>query len=543
MKGEAFLLQFFLKNRYFGTLPQTHHMRKLAICLFSPLALASLHSCKQGAEPDKIMTEHIIPKPLSVSYGTEPFVLSAETKIHVGSENPEARKVAEQLVGLLRPSTGFKLPISPDNVDSLGSISLQLTGDTTLGDEGYVLTVNQRLVRLQAHKPAGLFMGVQTLRQMLPHEIELDSVQNRKWEIAPLTIRDRPEFSHRGAMLDVARHFFSVGDVKRYIDLISMYKMNTLHLHLSDDQGWRIEIKSWPKLTEVGGSTQVGGGKGGFYTQEQYREIVKYAADRFVTIIPEIDMPGHTNAALVSYPELNCRDTTLSLYSGTEVGFSTLCTGSETTYRFAEDVIRELSEMTPGPYIHIGGDESHVTPLNDYILFMNRVQPIVNKYGKSVIGWDEIAKSSLQANTVVQFWADTGNSLLAVSKGARVIMSPAKKVYLDMQYDSATRLGLHWAAYIEVDSSYDWNPADYVPGIFRENILGVEAPLWTETIQTMDDIEYMAFPRLPGIAEIGWTPATARKWDEYKYRLAVHARRFKALGIDFYPSPKVNWKD
>ena len=518
-------------------------MRTLAICLLAGLSISSLHSCKQATEPDKIMTEHIIPKPLSVTYGTEPFVLSAETKIHIGSDTPAVRKVADLLVGLMRPSTGFKLPVSTVNGDSLGSISLQLVGDSTLGDEGYELTVNQRLVRLQAHKPAGLFMGIQTLRQMLPHEIELDSVQNRKWEIAPLSIRDLPEFSHRGAMLDVARHFFSVADVKRYIDLISMYKMNTLHLHLSDDQGWRIEIKSWPKLTEVGGKTQVGGGKGGFYTQEQYRDIVQYAADRFVTIVPEIDMPGHTNAALASYPELNCRDTTHKLYTGTEVGFSTLCTGSDTTYRFAEDVIRELAELTPGPYIHIGGDESHVTPLDDYILFMNRVQPIVNKYGKSVIGWDEIAKSSLQPNTVVQFWADTANSLLAVSKGAKVIMSPAKKVYLDMQYDSTTRLGLHWAAYIEVDSAYDWNPTDYVPGIVRKDILGVEAPLWTETIQTMDDIEYMAFPRLPGIAEIGWTPSSARNWDEYKYRLAVHARRFRALGIDFYPSPKVNWKD
>jgi hexosaminidase len=287
----------------------------------------------------------------------------------------------------------------------------------------------------------------------------------------------------------------------------------------------------------------VGGGQGGFYTQEQYRDIVQYAADRFVTIVPEIDMPGHTNAALVSYPELNCRDTVLTPHTGTEVGFSTLCTGSETTYRFVEDVIRELAELTPGPYIHIGGDESHVTPIDDYVKFMNRVQPIVNKYGKNVIGWDEIANATPVPNSVVQFWADVDNSLMAVAKGAKVIMSPAKKTYLDMQYDSTTRLGLHWAAYIEVDSAYDWNPETYVSGILKDNIIGVEAPLWTETVKTMDDIEYMAFPRLPGIAEIGWTPASERKWDEYKYRLAVHARRFNALGIDYYRSPKVMWKE
>ena len=518
-------------------------MRKLAIQLLAVLLVTAMGSCKQETETDKIMTEHIIPKPLSISYGTEPFLLTAETQIHAGSEDPAIGRVAEFLAGRLRPSTGFKLPVSGIGKDSLGSIRLSLVGDSAMGDEGYHLTVNRRMIDIRAYRPAGLFMGVQTLRQMLPHEIELDSVQNRAWEVPPLTIHDRPEFAYRSAMLDVARHFFSVSDVKRYIDLISLYKMNTLHLHLSDDQGWRIEIKSWPKLTEVGGKSQVGGGQGGFYTQEQYRDIVQYAADRFVTIVPEIDMPGHTNAALVSYPELNCRDTVLTPHTGTEVGFSTLCTGSETTYRFVEDVIRELAELTPGPYIHIGGDESHVTPIDDYVKFMNRVQPIVNKYGKNVIGWDEIANATPVPNSVVQFWADVDNSLMAVAKGAKVIMSPAKKTYLDMQYDSTTRLGLHWAAYIEVDSAYDWNPETYVSGILKDNIIGVEAPLWTETVKTMDDIEYMAFPRLPGIAEIGWTPASERKWDEYKYRLAVHARRFNALGIDYYRSPKVMWKE
>ena len=519
------------------------HMRLLAPLLLTATFAIGTLSCKQGSEPDNIMTEHIIPKPSSIDYGSEPFTLTADARIHTGADSDGVGRVAELLAGILRTSTGFKLPVTGIDRDSLGSIRLSLGGDSTLGDEGYELSVDRRMVRIRAYRPAGLYMGVQTLRQMLPHEIESDSLVNRTWEVPPLTIRDRPEYGYRGAMLDVARHFFSVADVKRYIDLISLYKMNVLHLHLSDDQGWRIEIKSWPKLTEVGGKTQVGGGEGGFYTQEQYKDIVQYAAHRFVTIVPEIDMPGHTNAALVSYPELNCRDTTLTLYTGTEVGFSTLCVKSEKTYRFVEDVVRELAAITPGPYLHIGGDESHVTPLNEYILFMNRVQPIVTKYGKSVIGWDEIAKASLQPNTVVQFWADKDNSLMAVSKGAKVIMSPAKKAYLDMQYDSTTRLGLHWAGYIEVDSSYDWDPTVYVPGIFRENILGVEAPLWTETVKTMDDIEYMAFPRLPGIAEIGWTPSSERKWDEYKYRLAVHARRFKAMGVDFHPSKKVNWKE
>jgi hexosaminidase len=214
----------------------------------------------------------------------------------------------------------------------------------------------------------------------------------------------------------------------------------------------------------------------------------------------------------------------------------------EVTYKFVEDVVRELAALTPGPYIHIGGDESHATKKEDYITFMNRVQPIVTKYGKTVIGWDEIANATLQPNTIVQFWADTANSLMAVQKGAKVIMSPAKKAYLDMQYDSTTRLGLHWAAYIEVDSAYLWDPANYVKGIGRDNIIGIEAPIWSETIVTMDDLEYMAFPRLPGLAEVGWTSNGARNWEDYRKRLATHGPRMKAMGIDYYPSKLVEWK-
>jgi hexosaminidase len=355
-------------------------------------------------------------------------------------------------------------------------------------------------------------------------------------------ISDFPEYGYRGAMLDVSRHFFGVEDVKRFIDFIAMYKMNALHLHLSDDQGWRIEIKSWPKLTEIGGSTEVGGGEGGFFTQEDYSELVNYAQDRHIIIVPEIDMPGHTNAALASYPELNCNGKATELYTGIEVGFSTLCTDKEITYQFVDDVVREISALTPGPFFHIGGDESHVTAHDDYVYFINRVQKIVESHGKRVAGWDEIANASLIEDAVVQFWADVENTVMGVEQGAKVIMSPAKKAYLDMKYDSTTHLGLHWAGYIEVDSAYIWNPATYIKGVTKENILGIEAPLWTETITTMDELEYMVFPRLPGYAEIGWTAPESRNWDEYKNRLARHGKRFDAYEIDFYKSKLVPWE-
>ena len=238
-------------------------------------------------------------------------------------------------------------------------------------------------------------MGIQTIRQLLPPQIESSEKTNSKWLIPSVILEDSPKYAYRGAMLDVARHFFEVDEVKQFIDYLAMYKMNHLHLHLADDQGWRIEIEAWPKLTSHGGKTEVGGGKGGFYTQEQYKEIVKYASNRFITIVPEIDMPGHTNAALSSYAELNCDGKATELYTGTKVGFSSLCTDKEITYTFIKDVLTELAALTPGPYLHIGGDESHATEKEDYLKFVNRVQGIVRETGKEMIGWDETASSQL----------------------------------------------------------------------------------------------------------------------------------------------------
>jgi hexosaminidase len=379
---------------------------------------------------------------------------------------------------------------------------------------------------------------------LLPEEIEADSLQNMPWQIPTGKVKDYPNYEMRGAMLDIARHFFGVEDIKRYIDLISFYKMNVLHLHLSDDQGWRIEIKKWPKLTTIGSSTKVGGGKGGYLTQEQYKEIVRYASEKYISIIPEIDMPGHTNAALASYPFLNCdvNNPKPKVYTGMRVGFSTLCTGNEKVYSFIDDVINEIAAITPGSYIHIGGDESLATNKKDYIKFINRVQGIVKKYGKHAIGWDEIALSTLQPNSIAQYWDNAANSLIAMKKGAKILMSPARKAYLDMKYNANTKIGLKWAGYIEVDVAYNWDPAKLIKGIDRENIIGIEAPLWTETVKNINDIEYMAFPRIIGYAEIGWSPNKGKNWEEYKLRLGKHAKRMKAMNINFYKSNKVPWQ-
>lgn len=507
------------------------------------LFIAVLFSCTSRT-PKNLLEESIIPKPVVVTATNSSFVLSEKSGIYYQQSSEELKFSAGYLSEILKKSTGFGIQVTPtDQSPAKGNIYLKLSDENTeLGNEGYEIMITEDDVTISALNPEGVFYGVQSLRQLLPPKVESSSTQEGPWEIASGAIIDQPVYAYRGAMLDVSRHFFSAEDVKRYIDLLAVYKLNALHLHLSDDQGWRIEIKSWPNLTKHGGSTQVGGKGGGFYTQEQYKDIVSYAQERYITIVPEIDMPGHTNAALASYAELNCDGKARELYTGIDVGFSTLCTDKEITYQFIDDVVRELADLTPGPYIHIGGDESHVTALEDYIPFIDRVQDIVTKYGKKVIGWDEIAHASMVPNSTAQYWAKAENATKAVEQGAKILISPATRTYLDMQYDSTTQWGLHWAAYIEVDAAYDWDPASLVPGIGKENILGVESPLWSETVTKMDELEYMIFPRIVGHAEIGWTSKSDRNWDEYKVRLGKHGKRFDALGINYYPSKLVPWK-
>ncbi|WP_409184947.1 beta-N-acetylhexosaminidase [Amycolatopsis sp. VS8301801F10] len=493
--------------------------------------------------PSERQVTDLVPAPVhAVAKADATFRLTPLTVIRAGHGTGE---VASYLRGLLRPATGFPLPVVPMS-PGLSAISLDLgQADPRVGDEGYQLDVTKNGVRLRANTSAGLFTGVQSLRQLLPSAIEAKTVQHRTWTIAGGSVLDYPRFAHRGAMLDVARHFFTPAQVKKYIDQIVQYKVNTLHLHLSDDQGWRIEIKSWPRLATEGGKTAAYGDPGGYYTQEQYRDIVAYAASRHVTVVPEIDMPGHTNAAQSVYAELNCDGVAVPPRTDIEVGYSSLCIDSPTTYRFVDDVIRELAAITPGKYIAIGGDEAHSTSAEDYKAFYEKVTPMVAKYGKLVTGWHEIAKTPLPASAVPQYWDQGGPNpdlAAAAARGNKFVMSPANHAYLDMKYTESTKLGQDWAGLVEVRDAYEWDPAALVPGVGEKSVAGVEAPLWTETIRTSDDIEYMAFPRLPGVAEIGWSPRASRTWDGYRARIAKQAPRWEAQGIDFYRSPQVDWK-
>jgi hexosaminidase len=479
---------------------------------------------------------NLIPKPTSISVAVGNFLLSSGTIIIAQKNNTEVLAQGQLLSESVQQATGYELPIvDEENRDpGQGAFHLLLTGDASLGEEGYELSITPDAVLLRANCAAGLFYAIQTLRQLLP----LPSGEPAN--LPAVSIRDIPRFEWRGAMLDVSRHFFGVDDVKRFIDLISHYKMNRLHLHLSDDQGWRIEIKSWPRLTEVGGSTQVGGERGGYYTQEQYKEILEYARSRFVTVVPEIDTPGHTNAALASYAELNISEEAPALYTDTQVGFSTLWIRSEITYKFLNDVIGELAALTPTPYIHIGGDEARSTPEEEYKYFIKRIQEIVVAHGKTAVGWSEIGEAELLPGTIAQIWIPAGYES-ARRQGARIILSPASKIYLDMKYDASSPLGLDWAGLVSVKDAYTWEPGSFMDGLAESDILGLEAPLWTETILTMRDIEYMTFPRLPGIAELAWSPR-GQSWEEYRQRLAVHGKRMEAMGINFFRSPDVDWE-
>ena len=520
----------------------------LAILASHAAALARPSSEAQKAVP----MNPLIPLPVSVEATGDIFTLSSDTAIVVDAGNDALAVIGAYLaewlgaatVGFDTAPTGFDTPqtatqptlTQPANASFLppGAVRLTLVdADPALGDEGYELAVTPDGVTIRASQPAGVFYGVQTLRQLLPAESESRAAQSGPWTIPTVAIQDTPRFAWRGMMLDVARHFFVVEDVKRVIDLMALYKLNRLHLHLTDDQGWRLMIESWPRLAEVGGSTAVDGDPGGYYTQAEYAELVAYAASRYIQIVPEIDLPGHTNAALASYPELNCAGQAPPLYTGIEVGFSSLCINQEITYRFVDDVIRELAALTPGPFIHVGGDEAHSTPDDDYVRFIARAQEIVQSHGKQMLAWEEAARSELAPGSAVQHWHND-MAVRAVEQGAQVIMSPSSYAYIDMKYDDSTPLGLNWAGNISVERAYSWDPATVQPGIPEQAILGVEAPLWSETVRTMDDLEYLVFPRLLGIAEIGWSPAAGRSWDEYRQRLSGHAARLEALGVNFY---------
>jgi hexosaminidase len=546
-------------------------MSRLPWAQLSLLGLFLTISCSRAPAPkvtpqapSPLPAPALVPLPQRVEMRAGAFTLTRDTVIVApGAELERLGRNLSDYIGIAMGPQPLRVTGAIESMAG-GAIVLQRTGDARPEGRassdtdrrtdlqvgrtgGYELEVTEKVITIRASGLDGLFYGLQTLRQLLPPAFEYEALRPRGAKAPPpqipaMRITDAPRFEWRGAMLDVSRHFLEVHEVKRYIDLMALHKLNRLHLHLADDQGWRIEIKSWPRLATHGGSTEVGGGPGGYYTQEQYADIVRYAAERFITVVPEIDMPGHTNAALASYAELNCDGVARPLYTGIEVGFSAICVEKEDTYRFIDDVVREIAALTPGPYFHIGGDEVKTLTPEQYAAFIDRTHAIVSKHGKQVVGWDEIAPTKAAASSIIQHWRPKTTPQEAVARGARVIMSIADKAYLDMKYDADTPIGLTWAGIVSVRTSYEWDPGAAAAGVPESAVLGVEGPLWAETITNINDYEFLAFPRLAALAEAAWTPQASRTWEDFRSRLAAQGPRWTALGLNFYRSPEVPWR-
>lgn len=494
----------------------------------------------------------LVPMPMSATAGEGRLPITATTRV-LGSS-----PAAAQLIDAVERRTGIRIPLSES---APAEIELRID-PAVAAPEGYTLSVDSHVVLVGADE-AGLFYGVQTLLQLLR---ETDD----GWGILHADVRDAPRFPRRGVMLDVTRHFFGVDEVKKFIDSTSALKFNHLHLHLSDDQGWRIHIDSWPLLTELASSTAADGEPGGFYTKDDYREIVSYAAERHMIVIPEIDLPGHTHAIGVAYPDLveapMLNEGLISEsarmgqelpvhgepYLGWGVGHSSVRIHDERTYEFVRDVVRELAEITPGPYIHIGGDESLGTPQADFDLFAERATAIVVEAGKTPVAWHEMGSAAgIAEGTVGQYWGKTvpegahaAEAAHFVERGGALIMSAADVAYLDMKYAEDFPLGLTWAAVIDVRSAYEWEPTE-VLDVPDDAILGIEAPLWSETTRTLSEVEQLVFPRAAAQAEVAWSPkgSPERTWDSFRVRLGSLAPLWKAQGVDFHPADDIPWSE
>jgi len=516
--------------------------------------------------------------------GNGRFTLTPGTRVVVAPGSPAAAGVAKDLAADLRPATGYPLPVTTGPAGP-GAISLALgprykvAGDT--GGEGYRLAVTPSGVTLGAATAHGLYDGVQTIRQLLPAAIASPSKAKGPWTIAATRISDYPRYSYRGIMLDIARHYETPQTVERLIDQASAYKVNVFHLHLSDDQGFRIAINGFPNLTKIGSQGSVGtDGRtedpGGYWTQAQYKAVAADAAAHFMTLIPEVDSPGHDNAIIMS--EYN--DTSNPLLNGDpqdidcgasnppqwdytgDVGYSALCPASPNTWTIETAIIRQLDAITPGPYHDLGGDEVPTTILSQaqYASFINQEAPIVRAQGKTVMGWADIAGpgTDIPKGSIAEYWepasgssSGTETGTEAVAKGMKVVMAPANHAYLDQRYapNEPSNLGLTWACPngCDVDQFYNWDPASYVSGVTDKNVIGVEGALFGETVTDLSDIDTMVFPRLPALAEIGWSPKADRTsesspaYQDFLTRLAAQGPRWKAAGMNYFPSSEVPW--
>jgi hexosaminidase len=534
-------------------------------------------------------TIQLIPQPVEIIQTSGSYAITNSSGI--GYNKDAARPIAEMLVQRLNIPTGFSLKSQLGKTSEI-QLNLNETLNQLLGKEGYIFESTPKGVVISANQTAGLFYGMQTLMQLLPKEIESKSVSKTSWTIPAVKITDYPRFVWRGVMLDVSRHFFPKEEVKLYIDQIARLKYNTFHWHLTDDNGWRIEIKSLPKLTQVGAWRVPRAGHfgeradpkpgeaatdGGFYTQEDVKEIIRYAQERNVTIVPEIDVPGHSMAAITAYPELSCKkDPNTKVNPGTHFADwygngtfkmhieNTLNPSDEKVYEFMDKVLTEVAALFPNQYIHVGGDECykgywaqdpgckalmktlkthHVEDLQGY--FMGRMEKILKAKGKKLLGWDEILEGGISPEATVMSWRGIEGGIEAAKMGHDVVMTPTTNAYLDYQQGESTIEPPIYAG-LRAKTCYNFEP---VPdGIDAKYILGGQGNLWSEQLPTLRHAQYMTYPRAWALAEVFWSPKASKSWDNFAKRMEVHFERADVAEINYSraiydPIIKVNMKD
>lgn len=508
------------------------------------LLLIILSSCQEKRKAEV----NIIPQPVNVSVGSDWISLNKGVTI-IATSNDE-KKVALVLHEFLK-SKGIESTIGDASASSERAIVLETIADNSPA-ESYQLSIDENGVKISANTGAGFFYGIQTLFQLFP----ADGLA----QLPYVNISDSPRFSYRGLHLDVGRHFFPVSFIKRYIDLMSHYKLNTFHWHLTEDQGWRIEIKKFPKLQEIAAyrkETVIGRATtrtrnepheydntrhGGFYTQEEIKEVVAYAADRFITVVPEIEMPGHALAALTAYPELGCTGGPYEVATTWGIFNDVFCAGKESTFEFLENVLDEVIPLFPGKYIHIGGDECFKDnwkecphcqkrmkaeglkdehELQSY--FVQRMENYINAKGKSIIGWDEILEGGLAPNATVMSWRGEEGGIAAAQQNHDVIMTPSKWLYFDYMQDSSVAEPLAVKVLVDVKTVYMYDP---VPEHFTEeqasHVLGTQANVWTEYMKTGEHVEYMVYPRAIALAEVAWSRKENKSYDDFLRRLQAN---------------------
>ena len=537
-------------------------MKKILWCI---VAVALLLGCREG----KVREISIIPQPQKITETEGTFTFNSKTTITEYSDDSTFLNAVSYLQERFGKAAGFKFGYEQTSADdptaTSGENRIIFRKDNSLKQEEYKLDITPERIVVASSAANGAFYAVQTLLQMLPNEIYSNEKRNCKWSVPCATIEDSPRFSYRGMHLDVCSHFFDTTFIKRYIDLMAMHKFNVFHWHLTEDQGWRIEIKKYPELTEKGSVRKEtvigtlysgiydGTPYGGFYTQQEIKEIVEYAAKRCITVLPEIEMPGHARAAIACFPHLSCGlEESYELATRWGVFRQVYCPKDE-TFAFLEDVLTEVMELFPSQLIHIGGDECPKSSwkkcphcqmmirkhglkdefeLQSY--FIQRMEKFINSKGRSIIGWDEILQGGLAPNATVMSWLGEEGGIKAAQLSHYAVMAPHTKYYMDYYQGDPDTEQLCMGHFVPLKEVYDYNP---VPEVLkpeeRQYIKGVEACVWTEYMETPQRVEYMAYPRALAVAESGWSNPSGKDWENFVERLQDHFGRLDARGVNY----------